>query len=216
MLPAVAVIVCVNLHLQLHGRRTHFYSQKLCRLCARHQDAKGSHHPRGCTNATGTDRLKLVVIHTAAKPRDFGNLWKPSDHVDYFNNKKAWMTRAVFESWIKSVNSRMASHSKSVVILMDNASSHAIPTVATTEQCGLHTIKLSNVLVVFLPASTTCRESDKPSCGALLLSASYQIRPSVTVGAKLTFCLQSGMLSWSTPMSVRRVEWQRQMLSCLH
>ena len=42
-----------------------------------------------CTNATGTDRLKLVVTHTAAKPRDFGNLWKPSDHVDYFNNRRA-------------------------------------------------------------------------------------------------------------------------------
>ena len=110
-----------------------------------------------CTNATGTDRLKLVVIHTAAKPRDFGNLWKPSDHVDYFHNRKAWMTIAVFDSWIKSVNSRMASQGKSIVILMDNAASHAIPSVPTIEQHGLQTIKLTNVLVVFLPANTTSR-----------------------------------------------------------
>lgn len=108
-----------------------------------------------CTNVTGTDRLKLVVIHTAAKPRDFGNLWKPSDHVDYFHNRKAWMTIAIFDSWIKSVNSRMASQGKSIVMLMDNASSHDIPSVSATEQHGLQTIKLTNVLVVFLPANTT-------------------------------------------------------------
>ena len=62
---------------------------------------------------------------------------------------------AIFDSWIKSVNSRMASQGKSILILMDNASSHAIPSVATVEQHGLETIKLSNVLVVFLPANTT-------------------------------------------------------------
>ena len=65
-----------------------------------------------CTNATGTDRLKLVVIHTAAKPRDFGNLWKPSDHVDYFHNRKAWMTIAVFDSWIKYYQSPIIARCK--------------------------------------------------------------------------------------------------------
>ena len=41
--------------------------------------------------ATGTDKLKLIVIHTAKRPRDFGNTWQPNEHVDYFQSGKAWM-----------------------------------------------------------------------------------------------------------------------------
>lgn len=44
-----------------------------------------------CVNATGSDRLKLLVIYTAKRPRDFGKTWQASDFVDYFDNKKAWM-----------------------------------------------------------------------------------------------------------------------------
>lgn len=44
-----------------------------------------------CVNAIGTARLKLGVIHTAKRPRDFGKVWQPSDHVNYFHNTKAWM-----------------------------------------------------------------------------------------------------------------------------
>ena len=65
------------------------------------------------------------------------------------------MTIPVFESWIKSVNSRMVNQNISVVILVDNASSHALPSVVSVEQFGLQTAKLTNVLVVFLPANTT-------------------------------------------------------------
>jgi len=45
-----------------------------------------------CVNATGTDKLKLVIIHTAKRPRDFGKTWQPAEHVNYFANTKAWMT----------------------------------------------------------------------------------------------------------------------------
>ena len=55
-----------------------------------------------CVNATGTDRLKLVVIHTAKRPRDFGKTWQPSDVVDYFSNTKAWMTMQARLLWLLS------------------------------------------------------------------------------------------------------------------
>lgn len=42
-------------------------------------------------NATGTDRMKLIVIHSAKRPQHFGKTWQPSEFVDYFDNKKAWM-----------------------------------------------------------------------------------------------------------------------------
>ena len=40
-----------------------------------------------CVNAIGTARLKLG----AKRLGDFGKVWQPSDHVDYFHNTKAWM-----------------------------------------------------------------------------------------------------------------------------
>ena len=39
-----------------------------------------------CVNATGTDRMKLIVIHIAKRPRDFGKTWQASDFVDYFKH----------------------------------------------------------------------------------------------------------------------------------
>ena len=63
----------------------------------------------------------------------------------------------VFETWVRAVNSRMASKRKSILILMDNASSHAIPSVATEKIHGLDSIKLSHVLIVFLPPNTTSK-----------------------------------------------------------
>ena len=63
-----------------------------CRWSARHENAeKDRITPALCVNASGTDRLKLIVIHTAKRPRDFGSTWQPSELVDYFNNNKAWM-----------------------------------------------------------------------------------------------------------------------------
>ena len=38
------------------------------------------------TNATGTDKLKPVVIGTTKRPRAFGRTWQPSELVDYYNS----------------------------------------------------------------------------------------------------------------------------------
>lgn len=62
-----------------------------------------------CVNATGTDKLKLVVIHTAKRPRDFGRTWQPTEFVDYFANTKAWMTmQACPLDFAASCNARIA------------------------------------------------------------------------------------------------------------
>lgn len=49
----------------------------------------------------------------------------------------------------------MASQRKSILILMDNAASHKISSIPTEKLHGLDSFRLSNVLVVFLPANTT-------------------------------------------------------------
>ena len=63
----------------------------------------------------------------------------------------------VFETWVRAVNTRMASQRKQILILMDNASSHAIPSIATEKIHGLDSPKLSHVLIVFLPPNTTSK-----------------------------------------------------------
>ena len=45
-----------------------------------------------CVNVPGSDKLKLIVIHTAERPRDFRKTWQPDEFVDYFANQKAWVT----------------------------------------------------------------------------------------------------------------------------
>lgn len=40
-----------------------------------------------CVNATGTDKLKLLVIHTAKRPRDFGKTWMQLICRPFFQHK---------------------------------------------------------------------------------------------------------------------------------
>ena len=63
----------------------------------------------------------------------------------------------MFEEWIKAVNSRMAAQRKHILMLMDNASSHRISSIALEKIHGLGSFKLSNVLVVYLPPNTTSK-----------------------------------------------------------
>lgn len=49
-----------------------------------------------CSNATGSHKLKLLVIGKAKNPRCFKNFQCP---IDYKSSKSAWMTSAVFKEW---------------------------------------------------------------------------------------------------------------------
>ncbi|XP_039964097.1 jerky protein homolog isoform X2 [Bactrocera tryoni] len=49
-----------------------------------------------CSNATGSHKLKLLVIGKAKNPRCFKNFQCPTD---YKSSKSAWMTSAVFKEW---------------------------------------------------------------------------------------------------------------------
>ncbi len=73
-----------------------------------------------------------MVIGTAEKPRCF-NGWTPGDvHVVYYHNKTAWMQRDLFVKEIRSFYSRRAQEGcKVVVLITDNAPTHALPAEAT-------------------------------------------------------------------------------------
>ncbi|XP_058811334.1 jerky protein homolog-like [Topomyia yanbarensis] len=50
-----------------------------------------------CCNADGSNKLKLMFIGSAAKPRSLAT--KELLPVSYYNSKKAWMTRELFRTW---------------------------------------------------------------------------------------------------------------------
>ncbi|XP_064479166.1 tigger transposable element-derived protein 4-like [Ornithodoros turicata] len=79
-------------------------------------------------NATGDDKLPLLILGKAGKPRCFRGATLPKDCV-YRSNKRAWMTAAIFEDY--------------VLFIIDNCPSHG---------------KIENlkaITVEFLPANTT-------------------------------------------------------------
>ena len=62
---------------------------------------------------------------------------------DPYNNKKAWMTSAIYQDWLINFN-RSMTQGRQVILLVDNAGSHSS-----------EGIELSNLKVKFLPPNTT-------------------------------------------------------------
>jgi hypothetical protein len=56
-------------------------------------------------NATGTEQLRPIIIHTAQKPRAFPKNFNVESalSVHWYCNKTAWMLSTVFQDWIKKV-----------------------------------------------------------------------------------------------------------------
>ncbi|KAE9203524.1 hypothetical protein PF004_g18114 [Phytophthora fragariae] len=94
-----------------------------------------------CTNATGSDKLPLLLIGKSVKPRWIKD--KP-DAIQYKSTKKAWMTTDVVEAWLKDVNASMKDQGREILMLVDNASSHCPDGIV-----------LYNVRLEKLPPNTT-------------------------------------------------------------
>ena len=56
-----------------------------------------------CTNATGTNKLKPIVLGKAARPKCFGKTFNSNTHVDYKSNSNAWMTSKEFQHCSNSI-----------------------------------------------------------------------------------------------------------------
>lgn len=93
-----------------------------------------------CVNMDGSHRLKPFVIGRSKKPVCFRNQHIP---VHYRSNKKAWMTRVLFEEWLLEMDSVIESQGRKVVLLLDNCSAHNVSP------------KLTSIELMFLPPNTT-------------------------------------------------------------
>ncbi|XP_005112478.1 tigger transposable element-derived protein 4 [Aplysia californica] len=94
-------------------------------------------------NMSGTDKLPLLVIGKASKPRCFKNV--NTLPLDYTANKKSWMTGAVFEKWLRKMDRKFHSQGHQTLMVVDNCPAH--PQVD-----NLKAIKL-----VFLPLKATSK-----------------------------------------------------------
>lgn len=94
-----------------------------------------------CSNASGSEKQKLIVIGKSKKPRCF-----PFDvkvlPVTYRNNKNAWMTTALFKEWLEGWNHTLKLQGRKICLLLDNCTAHLL-------------IVLSNIEIQFYPPNTT-------------------------------------------------------------
>ncbi|CAG8688617.1 442_t:CDS:1, partial [Scutellospora calospora] len=91
-----------------------------------------------CMNTTSTDKLKPLVIRKSTNPHCFKGIRRENLGVKYDSSKKAWITGAIFECWIKSLNNACRLNRKKILLLVDGAISHS--------NCELTNVKLHFLL----------------------------------------------------------------------
>ncbi|XP_052699761.1 tigger transposable element-derived protein 4-like [Crassostrea angulata] len=96
-----------------------------------------------CANMSGTDKVPLLVIGRASNPRCFKHVKSLS--VEYYSNKKAWMTSEIFTEWVKKLEKKMLRKKRKIALIVDKCPAH--PKIA-----GLKAVEL-----VFLPPNTTSK-----------------------------------------------------------
>ena len=95
-----------------------------------------------CSNLTGSNKEKLLVIGRSANPRCFKGIHLDQLGVIYKSNRKGWMTKDIFTEYLKAWDRRLLRENKKILLIMDNCASH----VETS---------LKNITLHFLPPHTT-------------------------------------------------------------
>ena len=95
-------------------------------------------------NAAGGKEGKPIVIWKSENPRCFKRFDKSLLPVEYYSQSKSWMSGEILESVLTKLDHRLASTSRKVLLLMDNAG------------CHFEDLK-DKFKIIFLPANTTSR-----------------------------------------------------------
>ena len=96
-----------------------------------------------CSNLTGTDKCKLLVIGKILRPCCFKNVNVDNLPVTYRANMKARMNSQIFTEWLAAWDSYLTKVNLKILLLLDNCTAH--PHVST----------LKNIQLEFLPPNTT-------------------------------------------------------------
>ncbi|CAI5467254.1 unnamed protein product [Closterium sp. Yama58-4] len=108
-------------------------------------------------NADGSHAFRPLVISKLKRPRDFLPDYDPEELCYWRSNAKGWMTAPIFTHFIGQLNAAMVAEDRNIVILVDNASSHAVQSedAESEDLFGFRTRILGNIRLVFLPPNTT-------------------------------------------------------------
>ena len=98
-------------------------------------------------SADGKKQLKPIVIWKSENPRCLKNFNKGDLPVNFFSQKKSWMTGEILNSILTKLNGQLSSKERNIMLFLDNAGCHP------GELAG----KYSNIKVCFLPANTTSK-----------------------------------------------------------
>lgn len=82
----------------------------------------------------------LIFLGKFQKPRCFKNV--KTLPVEYCGNKKAWMTSAIFENYLKSWDSELIKQKRKILLIVDNCPAHP-------------DVKLRNIKLHFFPPNAT-------------------------------------------------------------
>lgn len=96
-------------------------------------------------NMDGTERIKPIVIGRSNKPRCFAHVDLARLGIDYYNNRKAWMTSELWQRIIVTFDRAMHAANRRVLLVVDNASSHVLNA----------TLQLQAVTIKHLPPNAT-------------------------------------------------------------
>ena len=96
-------------------------------------------------NATGTEKLKPLFIHTYQNPRILREKKKEELPVDYYWNSTSWMQVSIWNDYLTKLDKKMRLQNRHILLLADNAPVHIID----------ENVNLTNVTVHFLPPNTT-------------------------------------------------------------
>ena len=115
-----------------------------------------------CCNATGDERLKLLMVAKPKRPRCFssareGTSFTPGLFMHYFGHPCAWSTRTIFNTWLLRVQADMIQSNRTIFLLLDNASVHDMTIQPCTEEL-MHGLKVLNGLSPFhCSCASICR-----------------------------------------------------------
>lgn len=123
-------------------------------------------------NATGDFKLKPLLIYLSENPRPFKRLNKNQLPVIWRSNKKAWMTKAIFEDWFKNhfcteVKKYLRDNnlSNKALLILDNAPGHPTNLSELSE----------DVMIEYLPKNTTALIQPMDQ-GAIATFKAYYLR----------------------------------------
>lgn len=96
-----------------------------------------------CTNMSGTEKIKPLLIGKSTKPKCFRGI--KSLPIDYESNPKAWITSMLWNKWLKKFDEKLFMENRKIILFIDNCTAHVtVP-------------NLKAITIKFLPTDTTSK-----------------------------------------------------------